>query len=219
MTTPAPAPAPAPTPAPAPALAPATAPPAPSTAPAPAPAPASSGEPGPVPYGRFAQKVEQAREASAEADLLRTQLATAQEQISKLESKVVRADVRVATGVDDDAIADVLHRRYQSEVEGTEAPARARRLVERHRRRRSEAGGAAPRAPSLRDPGSCSGPRSTAPPARYPSPRWASSSAWASGDHPRRPGTDDSSREASGGGGVLLRWPSVRVMATSGAPW
>jgi hypothetical protein len=75
-----------------------------------------------VPYGRFAQKVEQAREASAEADLLRTQLATAQEQISKLESKVVRADVRVATGVDDDAIADVLHRRYQSEVEGAEAP-------------------------------------------------------------------------------------------------
>ena len=122
MTTPAPAPAPAPTPAPAPAPAPATAPPAPSTAPAPAPAPASSGEPGPVPYGRFAQKVEQAREASAEADLLRTQLATAQEQIASLESKVVRADVRVATGVDDNAIADVLHRRYQSEIEGAEAP-------------------------------------------------------------------------------------------------
>jgi hypothetical protein len=118
MTTPAPAPAPAPTPAPAPAAAPTAAPPAPS----PAPAPASSGEPGPVPYGRFAQKVEQAREASAEADLLRTQLATAQEQIASLESKVVRADVRVATGVDDDAIADVLHRRYQSEVEGAEAP-------------------------------------------------------------------------------------------------
>ena len=118
MTTPAPAPAPAPTPSPAPTPAPATAPPAPSTA----PAPASSGEPGPVPYGRFAQKVEQAREASAEADLLRTQLATAQEQIASLESKVVRADVRVATGVDDDAIADVLHRRYQSEIEGAEAP-------------------------------------------------------------------------------------------------
>jgi hypothetical protein len=66
--------------------------------------------------------VEQYREAAAELDALRAQLAAAQTQIGTLETQVVRADVRVATGVDDDDVADLLHRRYRREIEGQDAP-------------------------------------------------------------------------------------------------
>lgn len=110
MSTPAPAPAPAPTPAPAP---------APSQSPAPAPAPAEART---VPYDRFHAKVEAYNTAAAELEAARQQLAEARGQIEALQTQVVRADVRVATGVDDDGMADLLHGRYQREIQGQEQP-------------------------------------------------------------------------------------------------